>query len=404
VLGDYRGIQFAGLASVGLETVTATDDTTTTANVTGSAKSTGGKVGVYAYHNFNGTAFVSANDVQASASVITAAIGLAMGSSNLTATVTTLTQAQLAGGGTLAAPNGAVEVKSLAGNYALASMKNVSGGIINLGSLDSNPTATTSGETYANLLGHVRVVVSGNDTSGALSITVLAQAEDLATSKMSNAGGGAISIANSNSTANGTPTVGVSLGSNGSVVIATNNVGAQAVESYDADSSTSSATGGALNVAGFTANANISPTATATVVGGSHITSLTGSISIDASANPPLPEASDGHFNAGTGVNDSTNTITFTCNGTPCAHNATTGDAVTYQTLGQPQIPGLANGRTYSVIVTGPNSRPARRHVHEQRREHRRSTSSTSASAIRTSRPAITSSTRGSATRRRSAA
>jgi len=324
--------------------------------VTGSLKSTGGKVGVYAYHNFNGTAFVSANDVQASASVITAAIGLAMGSSNLTATLTTLTQAQLAGTGTLAAPGGAVEVKALAGNYALASMKNVSGGIINLGSLNSNPTATTSGETYANLLGHVRVVVSGNDTAGALSITVLAQAEDLATSKMSNAGGGAISIANSNSTANGTPTVGVSLGTNGSVVIATNNVNAQAVESYDADSSTSSATGGALNVAGFTANANISPTATATVVGGAHITSLTGSISIDASANPPLPEASDGHFNAGTGVDDSTNTITFTCNGTPCAHNATTGDAVTYQTLGQAQIPGLANGRTYSVIVTGPNS------------------------------------------------
>ena len=55
-------------------------------------------------------------------------------------------------------------------------------------------------------------------------------------------------------------------------------------------------------------------------------------------------------------MSDATNTITFTCNGTPCAHNATTGDAVTYQNLGNGTIPGLTNGRTYSVIVTGPNS------------------------------------------------
>ena len=356
VLGDYRGIQFAGLASVGIETVTALDDTTTTTTVTGSAKSNSGKLGVYAFHNFDGTGFVSANDVQASASVVTAAIGLAMGSSNLTATASAYTEATLAATGTLAAPNLAVEVKALAGNYARATMKNISGGIINLGSLDSNPTADASGETYAKLLGHVRVVVSGNDTAGASSITVLAQAEDQATATMTNAGGGAISIANSNSTAQGTPIVGVTLGSSGSVAIATNNFTAQAISVYDADSSTSSATGGALNVAGFTANANISPTATAALVGGAHITSINGSISIDASANPPLPEASDGHFNAGTGVSDATNTITFTCNGTPCAHNATTGDAVTYQNLGNGTIPGLTNGRTYSVIVTGPNS------------------------------------------------
>ena len=77
VLGDYRGIQFAGLASVGLRDGDRDgrhDHDRDTC--TGSAKSTGGKVGVYAYHNFNGTSFVSANDVQASASVITAALGL----------------------------------------------------------------------------------------------------------------------------------------------------------------------------------------------------------------------------------------------------------------------------------------------------------------------------------------
>ena len=266
VLARLQGDPVRALASVGLETVTATDDTTTTATVTGSAKSTNGKRRRLRVPQLRRRGFVSANDVQASASVITAALGLAMGSSNLTATATAYTEATLAATGTLAAPNLAVEVKALAGNYARATMKNISGGIINLGSLDSNPTADASGETYAKLLGHVRVVVSGNDTSGASSITVLAQAEDQATATMNNAGGGAISIANSNSTAQGTPIVGVTLGSSGSVAIATNNFTAQAISVYDADSSTSSATGGALNVAGFTANANISPTATAAVV------------------------------------------------------------------------------------------------------------------------------------------
>jgi len=88
----------------------------------------------------------------------------------------------------------------------------------------------------------------------------------------------------------------------------------------------------------------------ASVTGGASIRAA-GSISVDASANPPLPPASDGTFDGVSGVSDAANTITFTAN-----HNANTGDIVTYDAQGHPVIPGLIDQATYSVIVTGPQS------------------------------------------------
>ena len=163
-LADYRGIQLAAGVAGGFETVTATDETTTNAVAAGSLRSTGGRVRLHAFHNFDGTDF-TADDVRAVTTVVTAAIGLALSSSDLLATAKATTEARVEPTGTLAAPASAVEVWAVSGNVARASMDNVSAGIINL-SISNNPTAEASGSTHAKLLGHVRTPGSP-DTAGA---------------------------------------------------------------------------------------------------------------------------------------------------------------------------------------------------------------------------------------------
>ena len=149
------------------------------------------------------------------------------------------------------------------------------------------------------------------------------------------------------------------------MIIVDGTINASALSQNDFDSSTSSGTGGLLNVNNFTADTctpitngckAINPTISATVTGGAQITSNHGSISVDAASNQPPPPISDGTFNAGTQVNGTTHTITFTCNGSPCATDATTGDPITYQANGGGSVGGLTSGQTYSVIVTGSNT------------------------------------------------
>ncbi len=257
-LADYKGIQLSVLAAAGLETVNASDQSNTTTSVTGTVRSSAGNVKVNAFHNFDGVSFITANDVEALTSVVVVGGLLSVGSSDLHATASATTQANVESSATLGAPTGAVEVHALSGNYTFASMKNVSGGLINLGSVNSNPTAESSGTTKAKLVGNVQGLTNG--TSGASSIDVLAQAQDLATAKMSNAGGGALSISNSNSTSQGTPDVETTIGSSGPVIIASNNIHVQAVSFVDSDAGTNSDTGGALNVNLFKATASMTPT------------------------------------------------------------------------------------------------------------------------------------------------
>ena len=190
----------------------------------------------------------------------------------------------------------------------------------------------------------MRVFDGVTSTTGAATLTLLAQSNDLAEAGIKNIGGGLIEIASSSSTAHGTPTVGVTLGGPSSVIRVSGAISAKAVSSYDADASTYSATGGALNVSSFNATAWMKPTSTALITGGASI--VAGGLVISAQANPPLPPASDGTFDAVGGVDGTAHTITFGAN-----HNSNTGDTVTYNTLGQPTISGLTPGRTYSIIV-----------------------------------------------------
>ena len=342
-VATYRGFVIAVVAFA-IENIHATDSTATSTTVAGSLTSTSGKIAVNAFHNFDGSAFI-ANTTEAVASVGVAG-AIAMGTSNLFATAQAVTTATVASTATLAT-GGAVQVWSVSANNAIAQMKNTSGGLVNLGSIDSNPTATVNGNTSAHLLGNVRRQVNGIDTSGALSIDVRAEAEDFATGTMTNIGGGVLSISNSNSTATGNPVVAIEIGSSQKVIIATNDITAKAFAHADSDSSTSSDSGGALNVNLFTANASLTPTARATVGGGSTITSDHGSVTVNATVNELPAPSSDGTFTASTDVSDGANQITFAK-----PHNAVSGQAVVYHSNGQTEVVGLDDGLTYSLIVT----------------------------------------------------
>ncbi|NIO40353.1 MAG: hypothetical protein GTO41_09230, partial [Burkholderiales bacterium] len=241
-----------------------------------------------------------------------------------------------------------VSVKALSSNIADARFEAAQGGAISIGA-GADPTATASGKTVANLLGNVQGVVPA--TVGAQSIDLLAKARDFAVAKMSNAQGGAVSVSDSHATSQGTPSVSITLGSSGNVIVANGNIDAQAIGLADSDAATTSGTGGAINVNLFEATATMNPTVMATVGGGASITSLSGTITVDATANQPPAPVSDGTFNAGTQVNGTSNTISFSL-----VHNAATGDIVTYDRKGQLQLPGLTNGLSYSLIVTGPQS------------------------------------------------
>ena len=351
VLSDFKALAIGGGGAAAAEEVIANDHTATTAAVSGSASSTSGNVSVHAFHNYDGVAFLTENDVRATASATVAAIGLALGAAKLNAIATATAEAALNAGGTLAAPNGKVSVLALSANYALAQLANVSGAAINVGSFGADPTAVASGWTLAKLLGNVRTVVGAADASGAQSVDVFARSQNLAVAGMKNEGGGAISITSSKSTSTGAPFAQATIGSSSSVIISALDVSARSDGFADSDSSTYSATGAAIDAKYFEATAAMDPVVGTTVGGGAQITSLNGSVFIDATANKPPTVVSDGTFDGIAGVNGATNTISFSL-----IHNATTGDVVVYDRKGLVEVGGIDTGRSYSVIATGPRS------------------------------------------------
>ena len=247
----------------------------------------------------------------------------------------------------------AVDVVSRSSNNAKASFKNISGALLTIkGGADI--TAESSGKTTASILGNI--IGTDGMSAGASSINLLANGVDFADARIEQISGGiaAIDVGNS-ATSSGTPTITATLGGGSSKIRATFNINAQALSTNDSDATGTSISGGLLRISvGFNVNASMSPTVSAVVTGGAQITAG-GTLTLDATSNQPLPPISDGTFDAGH-VNGTTNTITFHCNGTPCIHNAGTGDVVTYDNRGGSQIsPDLA-GRSIGVIVTGPTT------------------------------------------------
>ncbi|HTZ04687.1 MAG TPA: HYR domain-containing protein [Gaiellaceae bacterium] len=351
-VGDYQGLALALGFAAGFMTVDATDGTHATADVLGGASvtSASGNVSVLAYHNYDGSTFLTSDMAEAKASMTSVAFGLAFNSSDLNATAQAVTLAQLDPGGTLAAPSAGVILKAISGDYALAHMESTSVSLVNIGAAGSNPVATVAGNTQANLEGNV---VGPGSTPGAGSITSLASAQDYSVSDMSSTSAGLVSAGAANATAQASPSVGSTFGSGGSVVITTGNITAQALALTDADSTTGSYGGGLVQINDFSAVANDNPQVGFTVAAGANVTSQSGTITFDATHGALPPGGLPGSFDALAGVDPSNgsagNSITFTS-----AHNLSTGASVTYNANGETPVGGLQDGRPYDVIVTSP--------------------------------------------------
>ena len=197
-------------------------------------------------------------------------------------------------------------------------------------------------------------------SSGAASINVFANGRDFALAKINLTQGGLAAIdADNSSTVAGTPQVSVTLGGATSKIRAAGSIDAKALSQNDADASSNNVSGGLLRVSVFNVNASMTPTVMAVVTGGAEITAG-GTLTLDATANTPLPPISDGTFDAGNSaqVNAATNTITFFCGNPACIHTVETGDVVTYNfARGGGVVAGnnLA-GRSIGVIATSPTS------------------------------------------------
>ena len=106
-------------------------------------------------------------------------------------------------------------------------------------------------------------------------------------------------MSDSDSTANGSPSVEITLGRSGGSIITTGKIDAKAKGLFDADASTTSvAGGGASRSTCSTPPASMTPTVKATVAGGALIKSTGGTVTIDATAGQAPGPTSDGTFNA----------------------------------------------------------------------------------------------------------
>ena len=169
-------------------------------------------------------------------------------------------------------------------------------------------------------------------TTGANSVEVSSQGYDLATSVFDTTTGGAINIgASTASNATVASAVSAHIGTAGSVLIATTTVHVIAASITDADATTRSASGGAINVQSFGATVHTTPHVDVGVGAGASITAAT--VTIEATHNTTPPVYSNGLFTVPTAVTSSDgltgNRITFTD-----AHGLNTGQFVTYQRLG----------------------------------------------------------------------
>lgn len=258
-----------------------------------------------------------------------------------------LTQAQIGTDAEISAPNADIIVHSVANNEALATAETVAAGGVAVNV--SDPTAKSNGRSESGLLGSV--VGSDGVSSGANTITVFAQGIDASIAQIKSVTGGAIAVGVAEAIANTGSSTAATLGSSGAVIVATGDISVIALGMTDADSSTSSKSGGLVNINEFEAVATSTPTVT-TTVGSNTFIKTDGLVSISANHNV-MQGLSDGTFRDATvdpllgGVDDLENSITFTL-----PHGFMTNNVVTYDALGG-NVGGLHDDRQYNVIVLG---------------------------------------------------
>ncbi|HUI48361.1 MAG TPA: hypothetical protein VL119_06675, partial [Acidimicrobiia bacterium] len=226
--------------------------------------------------------------------------------------------------------------------YADAHIKNDGGALVSVSS--SSPDAETTGTTQARLLGNV----THSGDAGANNVYVTAQSSEDATAGSSSSGGGLVSATSSNVTAHSSPNVSAQAGSG--QIRAAGDITIQSVSTTDADTSSKSASGGAVDVQSLSASASVNPSVSAGV-GANGLLAAGGTLTISALHGAEPAPTSDGSFNAATAVNTATNTIDL-----GAATGLLTGDTITYHAEGNTPIGGLVDGRRYGVIFVTANA------------------------------------------------
>ncbi|MGH3368747.1 MAG: beta strand repeat-containing protein, partial [Nocardioidaceae bacterium] len=255
------------------------------------------------------------------------------------------TVARLGGTGVVSSPAGTFTISATATNSTVATAGTVTGGVV---AVDvSQPTATASGRTRAQLFGDVRTGSGPAATAGATTVSVLASGTDTASASLRSVGGGVVRIGSAASSAVVGSLVDVVVGrTGGSTVIASDDIVVKALGTTDADSKTHSAGGGAVNISGFTSSASANPIVTTTLNSGTLLRAAD-QVTVAAAHNELQQVMSDGTFDAGAAVDDVADTITFVN-----PHGLVTGSQVVYDAKGFANLGTyVTTGRSYTVIV-----------------------------------------------------
>ena len=336
------GFSVSGGASVGLLTVTATADPQVSAAVDSGASitSVSGNVEILAGNNYdptNGT-FVAGQAASAGSDSLTAAAGLSFGDSTLSASAAAVVNASVLAGATVRAVNGQVSVVAEAENVASSASQDSGGAAISASTTTASSEA--HGTTTAALMGNV---TAADGSAGASTVLVIANAADDALAAAESSNGGAVTVGTSNLGATSDPTVSAEVGG---TIQATGAVTVQSFSATDAHATSESSSGGAVDVTTLTATSTVNP-AVSTTVDPSAVVNAGGTLTISSSQGQLPPVYSDGTFSVPTAVDTQTSTINL---GAPTGLQ--TGDTVIYNAgTGNVVIGGLVNGRTYGVIV-----------------------------------------------------
>ena len=337
------GYAFAGIASVGSLPATATVQPVVRTRIDTGAQvlSSSGNVRVLSGHNYDPQTgeFLSSQEAVVTTNNTTAAIGVSVPDTTITAKAQADIGTILAAGATIRALGGQIAAESRSSNLADAHLTTAGGALVFVGVGDAKGQAR--GTTSVQVLADIEAV---DGSPGASNVSVVTQAADVSSGRITQHGGGGISVNNSHAEADTTPTVSTTIAA---TLRAANNLSIDTDSFTDADANISNSSGGAIDVTNYHADVTVTPSVSTTVADDA-VLAAGNLLSVTTNHGKPISGQSNGTFDAETQVDPATDTISFTDN-----HGLHTGATVTYDALGNPPLGGVGDGRTYDVVVTG---------------------------------------------------
>jgi len=340
------GYAFAGVASVGSVPATSTVQPVVRTRIDDGATviSSAGNVRVASGHNFDPISgdFLSDKLAFVSTDNTTGAIVVSVADTAITADAKADVATILAHGATINAIAGLIDVESRSSNLANAHLTTSGGGVVFVGLGDAKGKA--HGVTSVQVLTDLEGPGGG---IGASNVSVVAQASDISNGRITQHGGGGISVNDSHAEAETMPTVSVTIDG---AIRAAENITVDADSFTDADANITNASGGLIDVTDYDATVTVTPHVSATVSDNA-VLAAGNTLSISVNHGRPAADLSDGTFDAAAQVDPADDTISFSKD-----HGVQTGASVTYDAQGNAVIGGLGDQRTYGVIVTGDKS------------------------------------------------